>query len=61
MLKIKLYSLDFRKIILNKNILNNKIIILNKTNKIILINKKDLEIFLKELNLLYYKYKILKE
>jgi len=61
MLKIKLYSLDIIKIILNKNILNNKLIILNKNKKIILINKKDLEIFLKELNLLYYKYKILKE
>ena len=59
MLKIKLYSLDIIKIILNKNVLNNNIIILNKTNKIILINKKDLEIFIKELNLLYYKYKIL--
>tara|TARA_R110000764_G_scaffold16664_1_gene46439 strand:+ start:279 stop:464 length:186 start_codon:yes stop_codon:yes gene_type:complete len=61
MLKIKLYSLDIIKIILNKNILNNKLIILNKNKKIILINKKDLEIFLKELNLLYYKYKIIKE
>ena len=60
MLKIKLYSLDIIKIILNKNILNNKLIILNKNKKIILINKKDLEIFLKELNLLYYKYKIIK-
>ena len=61
MLKIKLYSLDIIKIILNKNILNNKLIILNKTNKIILLNKKDLEIFEKELKLLYYKYKIIKE
>ena len=60
MLKIKLYSLDIIEIILNKNILNNKLIILNKNKKIILINKKDLEIFLKELNLLYYKYKIIK-
>ena len=59
MLKIKLYSLDIIEIILNKNILNNKLIILNKNKKIILINKKDLEIFLKELNLLYYKYKII--
>jgi len=59
MLKIKLYSLDIIKIILNKNILNNKIIILNKNKKIILINKKDFEIFEKELKLLYYKYKIL--
>jgi len=59
MLKIKLHSLDIIKIILNKNVLNNNIIILNKTNKIILINKKDLEIFIKELNLLYYKYKII--
>ena len=61
MLKIKLYSLDIIKIILNKNILNNKLIILNQNKKIILINKKDLEIFIKELNLLYYKYKIIKE
>jgi hypothetical protein len=60
MLKIKLNSLDIIKIILNKNILNNKLIILNKTNKIILLNKKDLEIFEKELKLLYYKYKIIK-
>lgn len=60
MLKIKLYSLDIIKIILNKNILNNKIIILNKNKKIILINKKDFEIFEKELKLLYYKYKIIK-
>ena len=61
MLKIKLYSLDIIKIILNKNILNNKLIILNKNKKIILINKKDFEIFEKELKLLYYKYKVLKE
>mgnify|MGYP003627328776 FL=1 len=61
MLKIKLYSLDIIKIILNKNILNNKLIILNKNKKIILINKKDFEIFEKELKLLYYKYKIIKE
>jgi hypothetical protein len=60
MLKIKLNSLDIIKIILNKNILNNKLIILNKTNKIILLNSKDLEIFEKELKLLYYKYKIIK-
>ena len=60
MLKIKLYSLDIIKIILNKNILNNKIIILNKNKKIILINKKDFEIFEKELKLLYYNYKIIK-
>ena len=60
MLKIKLNSLDIIKIILNKNILNNKLIILNQTKKIILINKKDLEIFEKELKLLYYKYKIIK-
>ena len=60
MLKIKLYSLDIIKIILNKNILKNKLIILNKNKKIILLNKKDLEIFEKELKLLYYKYKILK-
>lgn len=59
MLKIKLYSLDIIKIILNKNILKNKLIILNKNKKIILINKKDFEIFEKELKLLYYKYKIL--
>jgi hypothetical protein len=61
MLKIKLYSLDIIKIILNKNILNNKLIILNKNKKIILINNKDFEIFEKELKLLYYKYKIIKE
>jgi hypothetical protein len=60
MLKIKLNSLDIIKIILNKNILNNKLIILNKTKKIILLNSKDLEIFEKELKLLYYKYKIIK-
>jgi len=60
MLKIKLYSLDIIKIILNKNILKNKITILNKTNKIILINTKDLEAFEKELKLLYYNYKIIK-
>jgi hypothetical protein len=60
MLKIKLNSLDIIKIILNKNILKNKLIILNKNNKIILLNKKDLEIFEKELKLLYYKYKIIK-
>ena len=60
MLKIKLYSLDIIKIILNKNILNNKLIILNKNKKIILINNKDFEIFEKELKLLYYKYKIIK-
>ena len=60
MLKIKLYSLDIIKIILNKNILKNKLIILNKTKKIILLNSKDLEIFEKELKLLYYKYKIIK-
>ena len=60
MLKIKLYSLDIIKIILNKNILNNKLIILNKNKKIILINKKDFEIFEKELKLLYYNYKIIK-
>jgi len=61
MLKIKLYSLDIIKIILNKNILNNKLIILNKNKKIILINKKDFITFEKELKLLYYKYKVLKE
>ena len=60
MLKIKLNSLDIIKIILNKNILKNKLIILNNKNKIILLNKKDLEIFEKELKLLYYKYKIIK-
>jgi hypothetical protein len=60
MLKIKLNSLDIIKIILNKNILKNKLIILNKNNKIILLNSKDLEIFEKELKLLYYKYKIIK-
>jgi len=60
MLKIKLNSLDIIKIILNKNILNNKLIILNQTKKIILLNSKDLEIFEKELKLLYYKYKIIK-
>jgi hypothetical protein len=59
MLKIKLYSLDIIKIILNKNILKNKLIILNKNKKIILINKKDFITFEKELKLLYYKYKIL--
>ena len=61
MLKIKLYSLDIIKIILNNNKLNNKIIIINKNKKIILINKKDFEIFEKELKLLYYKYKKIKE
>ena len=61
MLKIKLYSLDIIKIILNKNILNNKLIILNKNKKIILINKKDFITFEKELKLLYYKYKVLNE
>ncbi len=60
MLKIKLYSLDIIKIILNKNILKNKLIILNKNKKIILINNKDFEIFEKELNKLYYNYKIIK-
>ncbi len=60
MLKIKLYSLDIIKIILNKNILNNKLIILNKNKKLILINTKDFEIFEKELNKLYYNYKIIK-
>lgn len=60
MLKIKLYSLDIIKIILNKNILKNKLIILNKNKKIILINNKDLESFEKELKLLYYNYKIIK-
>jgi len=60
MLKIKLYSLDIIKIILNKNILKHKLIILNKNKKIILINKKDFTTFEKELKLLYYKYKILK-
>ena len=60
MLKIKLYSLDIIKIILNKNILKNKLIILNKNKKLILLNNKDLEIFEKECNKLYYKYKILK-
>ncbi len=60
MLKIKLYSLDIIKIILNKNILKNKLIILNKNKKIILINKKDFITFEKELNLLYYNYKIIK-
>ena len=60
MLKIKLNSLDIIKIILNKNILKNKLIILNKTNKIILLNTKDLEAFEKELKLLYYNYKIIK-
>ena len=59
MLKIKLNSLDIIKIILNKNILKHKLIILNQTNKIILLNNKDLEIFQKELKLLYYKYKII--
>ena len=59
MLKIKLYSLYIIKIILNKNILKNKLIILNKNKKIILINKKDFITFEKELKLLYYKYKIL--
>ena len=59
MLKIKLNSLDIIKIILNKNILKHKLIILNQTNKIILLNSKDLEIFQKELKLLYYKYKII--
>jgi PHD/YefM family antitoxin component YafN of YafNO toxin-antitoxin module len=59
MLKIKLYSLDIIKIILNKNILKNKLIILNKNKKIILINKKDFIAFEKELKLLYYNYKIL--
>jgi hypothetical protein len=60
MLKIKLNSLDIIKIILNKNILKNKLIILNQSKKIILLNSKDLEIFEKELKLLYYKYKIIK-
>jgi len=60
MLKIKLYSLDIIKIILNKNILKNKLIILNKNKKLILINTKDLEAFEKELKLLYYNYKIIK-
>ncbi len=60
MLKIKLYSLDIIKIILNKNILKNKIKILNKNKKIILINNKDFEAFEKELKLLYYNYKIIK-
>ncbi len=60
MLKIKLTSLDIIKIILNKNILKKPLIILNKNNKIILLNNKDLEIFEKECNKLYYKYKILK-
>ncbi len=60
MLKIKLYSLDIIKIILNKNILKNKLIILNKNKKLILINTKDFEIFEKELNKLYYNYKIIK-
>lgn len=60
MLKIKLYSLDIIKIILNKNILKNKLIILNKNKKLILINNKDFEIFEKELNKLYYNYKIIK-
>jgi len=60
MLKIKLYSLDIIKIILNKNILKNKLIILNKNKKLILLNNKDLEIFEKELNKLYYNYKIIK-
>jgi len=59
MLKIKLNSLDIIKIILNKNILKNKLIILSQQNKIILLNSKDLEIFEKELKLLYYKYKII--
>jgi hypothetical protein len=59
MLKIKLYSLDIIKIILNKNILKNKLIILNKNKKIILINNKDFEAFEKELKLLYYNYKII--
>lgn len=59
MLKIKLYSLDIIKIILNKNILKHKLIILNKNKKIILLNKKDFITFEKELKLLYYKYKIL--
>jgi len=60
MLKIKLYSLDIIKIILNKNILKNKLIILNKNKKLILINTKDFEAFEKELKLLYYNYKIIK-
>ena len=60
MLKIKLTSLDIIKIILNKNILKKPLIILNKNNKIILLNNKDLEIFEKECNKLYYKYKIIK-
>jgi len=60
MLKIKLYSLEIIKIILNKNILKHPLIILNKNNKIILLNKKDFITFEKELKLLYYKYKILK-
>jgi len=60
MLKIKLYSLDIIKIILNKNILKNKLIILNKNKKLILINNKDFEAFEKELKLLYYNYKIIK-
>ncbi len=60
MIKIKLYSLDIIKIILNKNKLKNKLIILNKNKKIILINKKDFITFEKELNLLYYNYKIIK-
>ncbi len=59
MLKIKLYSLEIIKIILNKNILKHPLIILNKNNKIILLNKKDFITFEKELKLLYYKYKIL--
>ena len=59
MLKIKLYSLDIIKIILNKNILKHKLIILNKNKKIILLNKKDFINNEKELKLLYYKYKIL--
>ena len=60
MLKIKLNSLDIIKIILNKNILKNKLIILNKNKKLILINNKDFEAFEKELKLLYYNYKIIK-
>ena len=60
MLKIKLYSLDIIKIILNKNILKNKLIKLNKNKKLKLINNKDFEAFEKELKLLYYNYKIIK-
>ena len=67
MLKIKLNSLDIIKIILNKNILKNKLIILNQTKKIILfytVNLQEQELQLKwqrdiHLNLLYLKHHLL--